>query len=111
MDKFSKRANELLDRVKSLKDSFESREYSDGWGVDYNAPEEVTSQYPDLLLDVQILFFSDSPQLPLYVKSMALNEKIENRGFSNPFRYSDFAGLENLLSKYLQYRSFLEAKD
>ncbi len=113
MSKFVSKGNELLDRVRSQLGLFEGREYDSVWGNDYFAPDEVTNQFPDTLLDVQTLFFCDSPQLPLYYQAIKLNERVDwvlNQG-GERFSYNDFKNLEKLLLKYLEYRAFLEAKD
>ena len=113
MSKYDSKANELLDRVRSLIGQFEVRKHDSVWGDDYYAPDEITSQYPEILLDVQTLLFCESPQFPLFIQAMSLNERrdrVMNRG-GERFSYFDFKDLEKLLLKYLEYRAFLEAKD
>ena len=107
MTKYGRRANELLDRVQSLIDSFEVRKGTSGRAGHHDAQSDIESQYPDILTDVQILLFSDSPEHPLY------NER---RGYvlsraGGSFGYSDLIKLRSILSKYIEYRNFLEAGD
>ena len=113
MTKYEKRANELLDRVQSLIDSFEVRKGTSGRAGHHDAQSDIESQYPDILTDVQILLFSDSPEHPLYIQSMKLNERrdyvLSRAGGS--FGYSDLIKLRSILSKYIEYRNFLEAGD
>ena len=116
MSKYTTKANELLARTRSLLDSFELVYESKTPGVsnEYYAPREILEQYPELLLDVQTLFFSGSPQNPLYVKAMSLNKRVEmvlNDPGNRHFGYSDFKATETLLLRYSQYRHFFEAQD
>lgn len=113
MSKYISRANELLDRVRSFIELFEVQKNNNGWGDDYFAPDKITYQYPEILLDVQTLFFCESPQFPLYVQSMGLNERkdLVLKRCGDRFSYSDFKNLEKLLLRYLEYRAFLEATD
>lgn len=113
MSKFEKRAKELLAKVQSLMDAFELHKGTCGWPDYYEASSEIKGQYPELLIDLQTLLFCDSPEHPLYIqvkelkdpKTLALNK------FANNFSYSDFEALKNILSKYIEYRAFLEAED
>lgn len=111
MSKFVKKANELLARVESLMSSFELVKGSDGWPDDYKAKKEIWSQYPDILIDVQTLLFCDSHEHPLYLLTKKFEKEQEARYDKNFFTYSDFETLKNILSKYLQYRAFLESED
>lgn len=116
MSKYTTKANELLARTQSLLRSFEltRRAIICGDSDEYYAPREILKQYPGLLLDVQTLFFSDSPQNPLYVKAMSLNKRMEmvlNDPGNRHFEYSDFKAIETLLLRYGQYRNFFEAED
>ncbi len=108
MSKYEKKANELLARVQSLIGAFEIRKGTSGWPDYFDAPDEIVSQYPDVLLDVQMLLFSESPQMPLYSKVMKLGERLGERTGGN---YCEFISLRDILSKYLEYRTFLEAED
>lgn len=113
MSKFTKRANELLTRIQSLIDAFEIRKGTSGWPDYYEAKSEIKSQYPDVLTDVQLLLFSDSPEHPLYIQAIKLNDSrntVMNR-YADNFTYSDFIGLRDILLKYIEYRSFLEEED
>lgn len=113
MSKYELKANDLLARLQALINKFEIHKGQDGWPDYYVASSEITDQYPDILIDVQTLFFCDSPSHPLYVQVMKLNErkdKVLSR-YSDEFSYSDFVTLKNILLKYLEYRAFLEAKD
>ena len=113
MDKFKTKACELNNRIKTILDSFEIRKRADGWPNDYFAPDEVTTQFPDLALDVQLLFFSDSPENPLYISAIKLNERIEEvtKRYGDRFGYHDFIYLQGLLSKYSEYRDFLASSE
>lgn len=104
MSKYIDRANELLYKIQSIIGSFLRNEDTSCWAYEYIAGEEVTSQYPEVLLDVKLLLFSDSPKHPLY--AMILEFKEYEQG-----TYYDFTSLRDLLSKYLEYRTFLEAED
>ncbi len=103
MSKYINRANELLDKVKAIIDSFVRNEDTSFWASEYIAEKEVTSQYLDILTDVKLLFFSDSPKHPLYTKILEFKE-------SEQGSYYDFTSLRDILSKYLEYRTFLEAE-
>lgn len=111
MSKYESKANELLNKVQSLLDAFKVRS-SNSLGDDYFASVEITNQYPDLLLDIQTLLFCDSPQNPLYIASMKLNDRRDKvlKTFDR-FQHFDFVELKKLLSKYIEYRQFLEAED
>lgn len=74
MSKFESKAKELLLRVDNLINSFEICEGRNG-GTYYYAPDNILNQYHDLLLDVQTLFFSDSPLNPLYVRAKTTSRK------------------------------------
>lgn len=104
MSKYINRTNELLDKVKSILDTFVRNEDTSFWASEYIAEKEVTSQYIELLTDVKLLLFSDSPQHPLYIKTLELREYEQGS-------YYDFINLRDILSKYLEYRTFLEAED
>lgn len=111
--KFRLKAQELLDRTQSLINAFEIRKGTSGWPDDYVASEEITEQYPDLLLDIQMLLFSESSSSPLYVEAMKLNERkdLVLHRYGDSFNYNDFVRLAKLLSKYIQHLDFLAAKD
>lgn len=112
MSKYESKAKELLDRVERLLGSFEIERSSSGISDDSYAPDKITNQFPDILLDVQTLLFSDSPLHPLYIRAMELNERKNiTKSRCERFRYSDFATLKDILQRYLEYRSFLEAGD
>lgn len=113
MDKYISKANELLDRVQSQLGLFETRKGNDGWEDEYFAPNAITFQYPEILLDIQTLFFCESPQHPLYIQAMNLNERKDRvlNQYGDKFSHSDFKILEKLLLRYIEYRAFLEAKD
>ena len=113
MSKYKSKASELLGRVQSLIDSFVIEKVTNGWPDDYVASKTITEQYPDILLDVQSLFFCDAPESPFYNRAMKLNERLDDvqSRVGVYFRYTDFIGLQELLSKYLEYREFLEADD
>lgn len=113
MSKFEKRAKELLSKVQSLMDAFELRKGSCGWPDYYEASSEIKGQYPELLIDLQTLLFCDSPEHPLYIQAKELKDPktIAFNSFATNFSYSDFETLKNILSKYLEYRAFLEAED
>lgn len=113
MSKFDKRAKELLDRVQSLMDAFELRKGTSGWPDYYEASREIKLQYPDLLIDVQTLLFCDSPEHPLYIQAKELQDpkKLATNRFLSSFSYSDFEALKDILLKYIEYRTFLEAED
>lgn len=113
MSKYIDRAKEINTRLQTLIDAFEIRKGSNGWPDDYIASSKIKEQYPDILLDVQNLFFCDSPQSPLYARAMNLNERVfeVSKDIHKSFFYSDFIGLKELLSKYFEYRAFLEAED
>ncbi|MBD5231908.1 MAG: hypothetical protein HDS66_07140 [Bacteroidales bacterium] len=108
MSKYINRANELLSNVQSKIDAFELKKGTSGWPDYYDAPNEIVTQYPELLLDVQTLFFADSPQLPLFEKVKKMSEQLGERYGGS---YSEFISLRDILSKYIEYRTFLEAED
>lgn len=114
MSKFESKAKELLLRVDNLINSFEICEGRNG-GTYYYAPDNILNQYHDLLLDVQTLFFSDSPLNPLYVRAMELNERrddvVKRSGSEKRLDISDFNKIQKLLSRYIEYRHFLQAED
>lgn len=100
MDKFLSRAEDLLI-------------YTDSLLEDFSASLELNRAYTDLLLDIQLLFFADSPQNPLYIQSIALNKRKDTvlERYCDYFSKNDFETLRKLISKYLQYRSFLQEED
>lgn len=101
MDKFISKTQELQKRVDSIIDAPHIDHY------------DSLKQFPDLLLDVQLLLFSDSPQNPLYIEAMRLNERkdtVLNR-IGDSFGKKDFEKLKTLLAKFFEYRSFLQAED
>lgn len=112
MDKFESKAKEILARVESLMAAFEpiNRRYDE-----YYAPDSITCQFPDVLLDAQILFFADSPQNPLYVRAMRLNDRIERMnksiGSGDRYHHGDFEDVRELLSRFLEYLSFRSKED
>lgn len=112
MSKYIDKAKEINTCLQTLIDAFEIRKGSNGWPDEHIASSEVREQYPDILLDVQYLFFCDSPQSPFYARAMNLNERMfeVSKDVHKAFCYSDFIGLKELLSKYLEYRAFLEAE-
>ena len=113
MSKYTSKATELLNRVQSYIDSFEIRKRTDGWSDDHIVSPTILKQYPGILLDIQSLFFCDSAQSPFYNRAMKLNERLDyvKAHFDVDFQYSDFIELKDLLSKYLEYREFLEVND
>ncbi|MBJ2189110.1 MAG: hypothetical protein JFR41_10860 [Muribaculaceae bacterium] len=113
MSKYESKAKEILARVQTLTEAFEIRKGNSGWPDYYVAPKDITGQFSDIVLDVQMLFFSDSPQLPLYFQAMKLNDRVDlvQSRCGDQFNYSDFTNIKELLSKYLEYREFLEAGD
>lgn len=108
MSKFEKKASELLARVQSLIEAFELCKGTSGWPDYYDAPSEILTQYPGLLLDVQTLIFIDSPEMPLYSKVHKLEERLGERLGGS---YSEFISLRDILSRYIEYRAFLEAEN
>ncbi len=104
MSKYIDKANELYDKVQSILDSFKLNEDKSVWASKYVAEKEITSQYPDILTDIKLLFFADSPKLPLYIKILEFDEREHGS-------HTDFSNLRDILSKYLEYRTFLEAED
>lgn len=113
MNKFRLKAQELLNRTQNLINTFEIRKGTNGWPDDYVASEEITEQYPDLLLDTQMLLFSDSPNNPLYIEAMKLNERkdLVISRYGDRFNHNDFIRLAKLLSKYIQHLDFLAIED
>ena len=103
MSKYITRANELLEQAQALSEVT----------VKFGQAAELNRTYIDLLLDIQTLFFCESPQFPLYIQSMKLNERcdIVSRRPGDYFNESDFQKLKKYLTKYLEYREFLEAED
>lgn len=110
MSKYQRKANEILGRIQALVDAFEIRKGENGWPDDYEAPYEVLEQFPEIVLDIQTLLFCDSPQHPLYVQAMKLNDRVDivMSSYGDRFSYSDFEKVKELVSKYIQYLSFLE---
>ena len=113
MSKFDKRAKELLAKVESLMDSFELHKGTSGWPDYHDASSEIKGQYPELLIDTQTLLFCDSPEHPLYIQAKALKDPktIAPSCLAYNFSYSDFEALKSILSKYIEYRAFLDAED
>lgn len=113
MSKYISKAEEISRRIQSILDAFQVRKGQDGWPDEYTAPAAITDQYPDVLFDVQNLIFCDSPQHPLLARSLELNERRRSvmESVVKEFRYEDFVTLKGLISKYIQYRNFLEASD
>lgn len=102
MSKYIKKTDNLLARAELLCEHMEK----------YRG-HCINAEYCDLLTDVQLLFFSDSPQNPLYVQAMSLNERRETvlKRYSDRFSLSDVEILKKLLLAFREYRSFLEAED
>lgn len=101
MSKNIDRAKELLTRINELSVSFVLNEDGGIWDDEYIASDYVKEQYSDVLMDVRLLLFADSPEHPLYLKAKELVEKESGQ-------YSDFKNLEGILLKYVEYRLFLE---
>lgn len=99
----------MLTRVQSLIDEIEQHGQPDR----YLVPVKISEQFPDIAIDVQTLFFCDSPMHPLYAAAMRFNHKLEmaKRDCRKTFNHSDFIELKSLLTKYLESQALLEVKD
>ena len=113
MSKYISKAEEIRKRVQDILDAFELYKGTPGWPDFYDTEPEIKSQYIDILTDIQILLFCDSAKHPLYIQAMNLKSQkdLEYSTYNANFKYADFEKLKNILSKYIQYREFLEAED
>ncbi len=106
MDKFEKKANELSEQLDNCIDSFIKLPETT-FGPEYELSEEWKPRFPDLLLDIRILFYEFDPSMPLTSElekfAAKFAAKQECGGSIEKF---EIVALSRLLGKFLDMLKF-----
>lgn len=106
MSKLISKAEEILAHIKEIA---ENPNIIEAKGLEMHTRNRVEGCA--ILLDSQMLFFSDSPQNPLYLRALELDEyrKRVMGSSCDHFSQTYFHTLETLLLKFVEYRHLLES--
>lgn len=105
MTKYLQKALEIRKRLSPIVDSVKEREQMRVLGLS----SEQQQSYSELALEVQMLFFSDSPNHPLYLKLREDEEENKRKSIIDSLPCArHYYRLLKYLDLYIQYRSFVD---